>query len=109
MLILHVEDSATSRSMFAAQTIGLQPHVHVAQCASVGEARAFLVKHEPAFAVLDVSLPDGSGAEIIPLLRCPVVFVTADASTAPSGQRVVAKGPMWIRNVLTLMRELTKK
>lgn len=41
----------------------------VTLAASVGEARALLPNLNAAYAVLDLRLPDGSGLELVPLLR----------------------------------------
>lgn len=49
---------------------------------SMTEAKQFLAKHSPDFALLDLNLPDGSGFDLVPLLKAKnkevvFAFITA--------------------------------
>ncbi|MBT3288360.1 MAG: response regulator [Victivallales bacterium] len=59
--------------------------------ATIGEARQHLAEHDPAVALLDLNLPDGSGLELMrwiqrefPLLVC--LAMTGDASTESAAE-----------------------
>ena len=63
--------------------------------ATIGEARQYLAEHDPAVALLDLNLPDGSGLEFMrwiqrefPLLVCLVM--TGDASTESAAEAMRA-------------------
>ena len=65
--VLLVEDSATVREALASEFEADARFELVGQAASVAEARALLAEAEVA--ILDLGLPDGSGADLIPELR----------------------------------------
>lgn len=64
--ILHVEDDAATREVVAA-LIGDRAEVTAA--ATVAEARARLEEGRFDLAILDLGLPDGSGKDLLPLLK----------------------------------------
>jgi DNA-binding response OmpR family regulator len=107
--ILHVEDLEVVRCMFEAQSKGkiYTNDYSIVGCETLALARVEIAKRMPTAIVLDMQLPDGSGAELIDVLdpSCLVIFVTAEPSSAPKGHHVVAKGPRWIRDVLEVMRK----
>jgi DNA-binding response OmpR family regulator len=106
VIVLHVEDLAICREMLAAQSIGRS--VFFVSCGTIAQTMSALQDHDPDFAIVDVQLPDGSGIDLLPLLRCPVVFVTASPGDVPRCCHVVEKGPRWIRDVFMRMEELTR-
>ena len=65
--VLLVEDSPTVREAIASEFEADPRFELVGQAASVAEARALLAKAEVA--ILDLGLPDGSGADLITELR----------------------------------------
>jgi two-component system KDP operon response regulator KdpE len=62
-----VEDDAVSLILvqYLLNTLGLQPQV----AKTLADAKAMLKTASPKVALLDLSLPDGDGAELIPLIR----------------------------------------
>jgi DNA-binding response OmpR family regulator len=107
VIVLHVEDLAICREMLAAQSIGRR-RVELVRCADVASARIAVIDWPFDFAIVDMQLPDGLGIDLLPLLRCPVVFVTASPGDVPRCCHVVEKGPRWIRDVFMRMEELTR-
>ena len=65
--VLLVEDSPTVREAIASEFEADPRFELVGQAASVAEARELLAEAEVA--ILDLGLPDGSGADLIPELR----------------------------------------
>ena len=66
---MHVEDHAGFRALIKNLLNSQSDMEVVAQAASLGEARARAVTSEIDVAVLDLSLPDGNGLDLIPELR----------------------------------------
>ncbi len=86
-----VEDNDIVRAGVAA-AIGAEPNVEViGQAASVAAARKLIAERQPDIAILDLSLPDGSGRELVehfatamPQLRCIVHTGSVGAAEASS-------------------------
>ena len=76
--IILVEDDPT---IIMGLTYSLETEgYHVTTCSTVEEARAWLSEYQFDLAILDLSLPDGSGYEICKYARLdgvPVIFLTA--------------------------------
>jgi DNA-binding NarL/FixJ family response regulator len=86
--VIHVEDHADFRDLMEILLNGQSDIEVVAQAGSLVEARAHVARFEFDVAVLDLGLPDGSGAEVIADLRraSPKVRVLIlSASLDPSG------------------------
>lgn len=84
--VLLVEDSRTVRTQLR-QYIGLLDNVALVEVATLREARDILERREfPLFcAVLDLTLPDASGIDIVDLVRgygVPVIVLTGSADPA---------------------------
>jgi DNA-binding response OmpR family regulator len=67
-LILHVEDDRDTLEIFSTALSGRGRVVGVSDLAS---ARAFLRHRLPDVVILDLGLPDGSGADLLPILVDP--------------------------------------
>ena len=67
--VMHVEDHAGFRALIKNLLDSQSDMEVVAQAASLGEARDRAVTSEIDVAVLDLSLPDGNGLDLIPELR----------------------------------------
>jgi DNA-binding NarL/FixJ family response regulator len=67
--VMHVEDHAGFRALIKNLLDSQADMEVVAQAASLGEARDRAVTSEIDVAVLDLSLPDGNGLDLIPELR----------------------------------------
>lgn len=87
--ILVVEDSADLNELFCRR---LQKGGYQTRAAfTVGEAVTALRQEPPGLIVLDLELPDGSGAEILPLLKTEpyahtkVIVVSANAFSSGDG------------------------
>jgi chemotaxis response regulator CheB len=74
--VLLVEDSPTVREAIASEFEADPRFELVGQAASVAEARALLAEAEVA--ILDLGLPDGSGADLIRF--CPIFCVRSRAT-----------------------------
>ena len=67
--VMHVEDHAGFRALIKNLLDSQSDMEVVAQAASLGEARDRAVTSEIDVAILDLSLPDGNGLDLIPELR----------------------------------------
>ena len=67
--VMHVEDHADFRDLVRVLLNSQSDMEVVAQAASLGEARARAATSEIDVAVLDLSLPDGNGLDLISELR----------------------------------------
>ena len=67
--VMHVEDHAGFRALIKNLLDSQSDMEVVAQAASLGEARDWAVTSEIDVAILDLSLPDGNGLDLIPELR----------------------------------------
>jgi two-component system, NtrC family, sensor kinase len=84
--VLVVDDSLTVRMDLAEalEAAGFRPIA----CATAAEARAALVKEEPALVILDVRLPDGDGVELLGEIRAsggaylPVMLLSTEAEVS---------------------------
>ncbi|RYX81131.1 PAS domain S-box protein [bacterium] len=90
--ILHVEDDADIRQVTRAV---LGPKVEVREAATLQEARELLSRERFDLALLDISLPDGDGLELVPLLAqlsppVPVALFSAQEAEGVAGRQVAA-------------------
>jgi two-component system response regulator DevR len=67
--VMHVEDHADFRDLMRVLLNSQSDMEVVAQAGSLDEARARVASSEVDVAVLDLSLPDGNGLDLIPELR----------------------------------------
>ena len=67
--VMHVEDHADFRELMRILLNSQSDMEVVAQAGSLDEARAQVASSEIDVAVLDLSLPDGNGLDLIPELR----------------------------------------
>ena len=67
--VLHVEDHADFRALMRILLNSQSDMEVVAQAGSLDEARAQVASSQIDVAVLDLSLPDGNGLDLIPELR----------------------------------------
>jgi DNA-binding NarL/FixJ family response regulator len=67
--VMHVEDHADFRDLMRILLNSQSDMEMVAQAGSLDEARAQVASSEIDVAVLDLSLPDGNGLDLIPDLR----------------------------------------
>jgi DNA-binding NarL/FixJ family response regulator len=86
--VMVVEDHADFRDLMEV-LLSNQPDIKlVAQAGSLAEARDQIAKFELDVAILDLGLPDGSGADLIPDLRRTsrdVKVMVLSASLDPTG------------------------
>ena len=86
--VMHIEDHADFRDLMET-LLGKQPDIKLlAQAGSLVEARAHATRFEFDVVVLDLGLPDGSGADLITDLRRAshhVKVLVLSASLDPSG------------------------
>jgi DNA-binding NarL/FixJ family response regulator len=67
--VMHVEDHANFRDLMRSLMNSQSDMEVVAQAGSLDEARVQIASSEIDVAVLDLSLPDGNGLDLIPELR----------------------------------------
>ena len=67
--VMHVEDHAGFRDLMKNLLDSQSDMEVVAQAGTLGEARTWAASSEIDVAVLDLSLPDGNGLDLIPELR----------------------------------------
>jgi PAS domain S-box-containing protein len=90
--VLHVEDDEDIARILA---ISLQDVAEVIHAATLAEARQKLTKGHFDLVVLDISLPDGNGTELLPLLGShpvpvPVILLSAMEASKEVQSQVVA-------------------
>lgn len=111
--VLLVEDSATCREHLAARLRGYPHRAVVYEATTLHEARIWIEAiGRFDLAVVDVTLPDGTGLELLPLLvRMTVVIATAnpDAVEPRDGVVVVAKGQTWAKQIESILASLADK
>jgi DNA-binding NarL/FixJ family response regulator len=108
--VMIVEDHADFRALMEV-LLGRQPDIELlAQAGSLGEARAHAARFELDVAILDLGLPDGSGADLIADLRqtSPAVRVLVlSASLDPEGiEKASSAGVDEILDKLTPVEEV---
>jgi DNA-binding response OmpR family regulator len=94
-LILLVEDLIAVRQELADGLV--DERFRVAEADSLTSAMAWLKDHEPHAAILDISLPDGTGFTIADHLRkrgIPFMFLTSHEETVIK-QQIIDKGDMY--------------
>ena len=91
--ILHVEDDPDIAEVVR---LALSEVAEVTRCETLMDARARVTKERFDLLLLDVGLPDGSGLELVPLLRgtphasTPVVVLSAQEVGAATARHVAA-------------------
>jgi CheY-like chemotaxis protein/signal transduction histidine kinase len=90
--LLYIEDNAANVRLME-RVLARRPGVTMIQAARGGEAFDLVRQHRPELVLLDVQLPDMSGAEVLRQLRMqpewrdvPVVILTADATPGLASQ-----------------------
>ena len=111
--ILHVEDDAATREVVAALIGG---RAEVIAAATVAEARERLQRERFDLAILDLGLPDGSGKDLLPLLKptngapaTPVVVLSVtetDADLAGAVNAALVKTRTSNENILNTILSL---
>lgn len=87
--VLIVDDDPVIRRLARA---GLASDCEVVEVASLQEARAAFERESPGLVLLDISLPDGDGTELIgPFSRVPVVILTSNEDI-DAARSALAKG-----------------
>lgn len=86
--ILVVDDDATIRELIH---LGLADHFDIVEAADLKTALQVFREQQPALVILDVTLPDGKGPEIIkeliePEHRAVVIMLTSDADIDTAGR-----------------------
>jgi DNA-binding NarL/FixJ family response regulator len=79
--ILILEDQPVMREFLIKAAQGAFPDARVTEAATVAEARASISEQPYSLALLDISLPDGNGIVLVPLIRkqhpnCKLVMCT---------------------------------
>jgi DNA-binding NarL/FixJ family response regulator len=108
--VMIVEDHEDFRALMEV-LLGRQPDIKLlAQAGSLGEARAQAARFEFDVAVLDLGLPDGSGADLIPEWRrssTTVKVLVLSASLDPAGiEKARSVGTDEIMDKLTPVEEV---
>jgi two-component system response regulator DesR len=108
--VMIVEDHADFRDLMRA-LLGREPDIElVAQAGSLAEARAEAAKFRLDVAILDLGLPDGSGADLIADLRRTndgVRILVLSASLDPAGiEKARSAGADEILDKLTPVEEV---
>jgi DNA-binding NarL/FixJ family response regulator len=112
--ILLVEDHASFRGALAV-LLGRQPGTEVvAECGSVAECRALgSLLGSVDVALLDLSLPDGKGTDLVAVLRAAnpsarVLILSAGIETGPAG-RLPEAGADGVLDKMTPMTEIASE
>lgn len=63
--ILLVEDSEMHANLVGESFFSGSAHIHLTTVSTLAAARAFLVDHVPDLALIDLTLPDGKGTELL--------------------------------------------
>jgi len=115
-LILHVDDDQDTRDLF---TESLAGRGQIVAASSLASARAIIADHHPDIVVLDLGLPDGNGAAMIPELRdadgngMSIVVYSAqdvDAQTRAKVDAVLVKSRQSLPKLIsTVMRIVDEK
>ena len=84
--LLYVDDDASSRRLIVRLFRRHRPEEELVTAASVEEARASIAERKPSLVLLDLTLPDGSGEDILRIVKAegdvPVVILTGQAERA---------------------------
>ena len=109
--LLHVEDDPDMLRLVASAFEG---QAQVYSTPSVEEARASILRHDFDAVILDIGMADGSGLELIPLIRerqqgTPVILFTAqdvNESIAANVDGVLIKSRSGLDRLTTLVEQL---
>lgn len=95
--IIYVEDNASNRALVEA-IVGRQKGLRLYTANTIKQARELLTNIQPEILLIDLSLPDGSGEDLLVELRqkeaysqLPIFILSADAMTETIS-RLLAKG-----------------
>jgi DNA-binding response OmpR family regulator len=95
--IIYVEDNASNRALVEA-IVGRQKGLRLYTANTIKQARELLTNIQPEILLIDLSLPDGSGEDLLVELRqkeaysqLPIFILSADAMTETIS-RLMTKG-----------------
>ncbi len=118
-LVLYVEDEPLNASLVTS-IVGLLPGRTIEVAGTVAEGLAVLATRRPSLLLLDLNLPDGSGLEVLRLVRAdpalrhlPVFILSADATQQASATAIEAGAdrfitkPLKVNDFLALVDSVT--
>ncbi|RVT95208.1 response regulator [Sphingomonas crocodyli] len=114
-LVLHVDDDGDTRELFVRAMAG---HGRVVTAHSISEATGLLERYPPDLVVLDLGLPDGNGASMLPKLidaagdRLPIVVYTAqdvDETVRNHVDAVLVKSRRSLPDLVAAVNEIMAK
>jgi DNA-binding response OmpR family regulator len=109
--ILHIEDDADTRRIIATL---LQEYATIVEVDTLAKAREKITSEKFDLVILDLLLPDGNGAEILPILakyHIPIILFSAvelDQEYARYFHDALAKSPAVNENILGSIYEIIK-
>ncbi|TZG27984.1 response regulator [Sphingomonas montanisoli] len=114
-LVLHVDDDGDTRELFVRAMAG---HGRVITAHSIDEATGLLERYPPDLVVLDLGLPDGNGASMLPKLvdgagnSLPIVVYTAqdvDDRVRGNVDAVLVKSRRSLPDLVAAVNEILEK
>jgi DNA-binding response OmpR family regulator len=115
--ILHVEDDEDIVSVLA---YSIKDTAHVTRASSLAQAKHFLQEKAFDLIILDIGLPDGSGLEVLKILKqngssIPVIIFSADEVSEEISSKVAASltkskssGDRIVSTITTLISKMKK-
>jgi CheY-like chemotaxis protein len=109
--ILHVEDDADTRRIIATL---LQEYATITEVDTLAKAREKIASEKFDLVILDLLLPDGNGAEILPVLakyHIPIILFSAverDQEYARYFHDALEKSPVSSENLLGAIKQIIK-
>ena len=116
MTVLHVEDNVIDRLIVREAFADLAPHVRVVMATTAAEAVPLARTEAPDVILLDLHLPDGTGEQLLSVLRrdprcsqIPVIITSADDREATrwamsrAGAYAYLTKPLDISNLVALV------
>ena len=109
-LVLHLDDDTDTLEITSA---ALEGRARMARATDLAAARAFMASHSPDLVIVDLALPDGSGAEFVADLAAhgahatPVIIYSAQDDGGEFASEVVAVLTKSKRSLSTLVETVT--